>query len=288
MFKITSYIKKRKRLTNLNEKVSVSLKSLDTDILLCWGTAKQALHNLVMESGFLQNALHMDYKGLYQFCSLCEFDKEYKPPISYERLKYNTKYRQFNNDSWDGVVLAAQVPRDRSISISGGQNHYWDFIEKAAKFYGKHLFIKLHPKNAKKETISRYLEIAKKYGCRAEKGGIDLIKRCKFVIVYNSTFSFDCFMNMVPVIQYAPGYFYKTGAVYFSDGNLVDEVPKGSDDRIKLGRKLVDFCIWKYMIHREISKEQWVSLLTDFILQEQKELFPLKEEYSYGASLDKI
>ena len=252
---------------------------------LAWGTKKD--HNAVMETGFFWDAMHIDTMGLYKNSSLNQnwpIIESFKAPISAESIIFNSKlntskYSQTNKEiKWDGVVLALQNPGDRSVLSCGSIDDYYSFVEKACKAYKKHLFLKMHPWN-NGDIKTRFEEIAKRYGCSIDKCNHSVIEKCKFVLVYNSTFAVDCFLRGVNVAQYAPGYWSSLPCVTYTDGEIPYDVNYTAD----YGRKLVDFLVWKYCFRMNMPIEKWVDMLRHFSVNSK--VFPLKEEWSYASNI---
>ena len=235
-----------------------------------------------LETGFFWEAAHID-RGIYKNSSfnlpeaISEVEKLDKPCVIDKLLhaKIPSKYRQTAYDvEWSGVVLACQNPNDRSVLSVGTSKDWWDFYEGACKFYGKNLFVKLHPWNSG-EIGEKICAIARENGCRAEKTNHTCITKCLFVLVYNSSFVVDCLIRDVPVAQFAEGYFYKTPAVTFTNRTY----PIG----VKItdwGRKLVNFLAYKYCFNYTMPTQKWVDMLRHF--STSKELFPMKDEWCYA------
>jgi hypothetical protein len=262
-----------------------------TDYVVAWGDPINKCKYGVMETGFFWDAVHIDTIGLYSSCSLnyplaIEEMKKFKAVKSAQDIVFNSgmpmsKYKQPSSDTrWEGIVLALQNPTDRSIHRGSSTDHYYKFVEDACRYYGKHLYLKLHPWN-KDNVEKRFQELATTYGCSIGRAGHSLLENCKFVLVYNSTFGVDAFIREVPVVQYAPGYFWQTGAVTYSAGEFADS----PEDTVAQGIKLCDFMVWKYLIYQQMPIPYWADLLRDF--QKKTCLFPLKEEYSYAACCEK-
>ena len=256
---------------------------------LCWGAATNFTRYAVMETGFFWNAAHLDTIGLYHLSSLntvagqkaiqsFHADRHAIDIIKNSDLP-TSKYSQTQNDvHWTGIVLAAQNPHDRSIISYGTATDYWRFVEGACKYYGKHLFIKLHPWNAGK-IEKRFQEIAKSYGCVAAKSNHSCISHCRFVLVYNSTFAVDCMVRGVPVAQFAPGYFWQTGAVTYTNYTYPDSV----NDTIDRGLRLADFLIYRYCFNHMMPTSRWVDFL--HLLSQSKSIFPITPEFAYANNV---
>lgn len=253
------------------------------DWVLSWGK-KRSGNCSVIESGFWWNAVHID-REIYQGATLNTPEglaaiAAYKAPKSAHEVVFGgevptSKYKQRGAQArWDGVVLALQRPRDRSTRMVGPVEAYYDFVNGACKKYGKRLYMKEHPSGASDYQCWR--DMANKYGCALGKVDHSVIEHCEFVLLYNSTFAVDCFLRGVPVCQFAPGYFWKTKAVTYTNG----EYPEERVDTVASGSQLADFLIWKYCFNKKQPDELWAKTLALF--SSSKELFPLTEELAYG------
>jgi hypothetical protein len=260
----------------------------DADLVISWGGPVNGSKNWVMETGFFWDACHIDI-GLYKNSLLNtirgkEAIDNFKSPksaidvINESGLK-NSKYRQVNYSLlWDGVVLALQNPGDRSVLSAGSKEDYYSFVEGACIKYNRHLLLKAHPWNTG-EVFERLKSYSDKYGCRIEKTDHECLKNCKFVLVYNSTFAVDCFVRGAKVAQYAPGYFYQTDAVTYTNYYYPDDV----NDTCNYGYKLADFLIHRYCLYNSMSTDEWVIFLKH--LYNSKDLFPVTEEFSYARRI---
>lgn len=251
--------------------------------------------SVILETGFFWQAAHLDTTGLYQHSSLCtpqalrEIEKFQAPESAADIVfgqKQFSKYSQGedpevkgNDFNWSGVVLALQNPVDRSIRSVTSPANYYKFVKDACKFYGDNLFIKLHPWNSG-EKGDKLRAIAEQYGCRAAKINHRIIEKCKFVLVFNSTFSVDCMLRGIPVAQYAPGYFYQNPAVAYAEYTFPTEIKTD----IEFGRKTCDFLIWRYCFDHSMPAEKWVRMFEHF--SKSKKLFPMTEEFCYAANVD--
>ena len=255
-----------------------------------WGGPGQKEHCLTTETGFWWDAMHFDTHGLYELSSFNKpeaYDAfmQYRAPRSAQDVIFNsgmhpTKYRQKGESvRWDGVVLAAQRPGDRSVKTIRDDADFWIFLEGACKAYGKHLFIKLHPGNKGKE-LQRIQEIARDHGVRAEYVNHSVLDHCKFCVLFCSTFSVDCFLREIPVVQWAPGYFYKSGAVTYANG----EFPDAPHDTSYAAQKLVDFLVWRYCINATQPAYRWKEFFEH--CARAQELFPVTEEFCYANNLN--
>lgn len=243
----------------------------------------------VVETGFLYNSMQIDTQDLYEESSLNRpeakniIDRFRAPRNAIDIISSSnyprSKFRQpHSKRRWTGIVLALQKPNDRSINRVASAEEYYSFVERACRRYQKHLFLKLHPRNGR-EVAARFRSLADNYRCRIGRVDHSVIESCKFVLVFNSGFAVDCMVRGVRVAQFAPGYFYKTGAVYYTDGQLPDSVP---DIRNK-GYKLADFLIHKYMFDRAMPVNKWLDMFKIFATSD--ELFPMKPEHCYANNI---
>jgi hypothetical protein len=260
------------------EDIVVSSCALPDSYNLLWGVN--------FETGFFWEAAHFDTKGIYQYSSLNTpeaidaIEKLDKPDVMGSLLtaKVPSKYRQTAYDiDWKGVVLACQNPGDRSVRSVGSISDWWDFYTGACEFYGSDLFVKLHPWNSG-EIGEKICEIARQYNCQYGKTNHTVIKNCQFVLLYNSSFSVDCFLRDVPVAQFAEGYFHKTPALTFTNRTYPITIEKRM-----WGKKLVNFLAHKYCFNVTMDVEKWVRMMRHF--STSSELFPLTDEFSYASSL---
>lgn len=256
---------------------------------LSWAFRQRHERNAVMETGFWWNAIHIDQHGLYGESSFNRPEaireiKAFEPPVAVSELIANkvlpnSKYRQgVPVQRWDGVVLAMQTPQDRSVKSVAHPDKYWEFVRGACQFYGNNLYIKLHPLNAGRDK-RRAMELASECGCAVGETDHSVIKHCKFCLIYNSTFCVDCFVRGVPVAQFAPGYFYKTPAVTYTDG----EYPDGVEDTVEFGMKVADFAAYRYCFNYNQPLEQWIAMLRHYATSDA--LFPMKDEWCYVNNL---
>jgi hypothetical protein len=223
--------------------------------------------------------------GLYQNCSI---NRHWDEVAAYEAPKSanltigesglpESKYKQRSDEQdWNGVVLALQRPKDRSIRVVGSVEDYYEFVQQCCEKWGPGLFLKEHPSGASERD--RWMEMALRYGCTFRKVNHSVIKNCRFVILYNSSFAVDCFLRGGPVQQYAPGYFYKTPAVTYTDRTLMDNI----NHDVHAAQKLADFLIWRYCIDKSMPFDKWVETLSVF--EKSKEPFPLPENLSYATN----
>ena len=256
------------------EDITIAKYPIDGAYNVLWGKN--------LETGFFWEAAHID-RGLYGDSSfnkaqgIDEVIKLDKPNVIDKLLsaKIPSKYRQTNYDvDWHGVVLACQNPNDRSVLSVGTAKDWWNFYENACNYYGKNLFVKLHPWNSG-DIGERMCKIAKDNGCRAEKTNHSCIKNCEFVLVYNSSFVVDCFMRGIPVVQYTQGYFHNTPSVEFTNGKY----PLSVKTDIEFGKRLVNFLAYRYCFNYTMSVDKWVDMLRHYA--SSKDIFPMKDEWSY-------
>ena len=263
-------------------------RSTNGETIISWGGNAPGGKNWVLETGFFWDACHVDI-GLYKFSALNtvfgkEEIEEFRAPESamsiVEKAPVKSKYRQVNYPlEWDGVVLALQNPGDRSVLSTGSVEDYYDFVRGACKYYRNHLLLKAHPWNTG-EVFERLKSYSDEYGCRIEKTDHTPLKKCRFVLLYNSTFAVDCFLRGAKVAQFAPGYFYQTGAVTYTNHSYPDMVM----DTVDYGYKLADFLIWRYCIYSSMPVDLWEEFL--LYLDKTTEIFPVIEKYSYGYNYE--
>lgn len=266
-----------------------SLANVDGGWGLSWAFVHRHERNAAIETGFWWNAIHIDQHGLYANSSFNRPEaraeiEAFSPPkpvaeLVAEKLIPCTKYRQgVPTQRWDGVVLAMQVPHDRSVKSVGHYDDYWDFYRGACAYYGKHLYVKLHPINTA-ATSKQAIEIAQEYGCCIGKTDHSVIEHCRFCLVYNSTFAVDCFVRRVPVAQFAPGYFHNSGAVTYTEGAYPDDV----EDTVDFASRVADFAAYRYCFNYNQPLEQWIDMLRHFSTSDA--LFPLQEKWCYVRNL---
>lgn len=247
------------------------------------------------ESGFWHCAAHIDSCDLWAKSALTKpgaVDQinSFVAPVSakevvFSHLRVQSKYAQrpFDHHKWTGIVLAGQIPFDRSIQMIGdpyGMDDYWDFVEKACAKYKSELLIKLHPLGT--DSIKyKTRDIAQKYGCAYGDFGHSVLLDCKFCLLYCSSFSVDCFMRDTPVVQYAPGYFHNTGAVNYFGRRLPE--PDEVIDRQAEADKLINFLIWRYCHSMRADPTITIQILEAYATS--NDLFPLPEELSYANSV---
>lgn len=253
-------------------------------------------HNAVSETGFFWRAMHIDKVGLWDNCSFCQPGTMYRvfsytPPepgadVLRKARAWGAKYgdRPTDNVRWDGIVLACQQPHDKSIILLNrlrSQAEYWSFVEAACREYREHLFLKLHPCN-QQDVVERHKAIAKEHGCTVGNVGMSVLDNCKFVVTFTSGIAVDAWLRDVRVAQYAPGYFYRSGAVTYTAGELPDCV----DDTSTYEQRMLDFLVWKYCFSRDMRPNDLIDMLYVFAESGDADLFPMREEHSYGANID--
>lgn len=266
------------------------LRTDDEIYTVNWGVKNShSKRGCAIETGFFLDAMHADNFGLYELCSLNfqgvrKIIENYEPKVTAKQFqkekKLNSKFKQGSTENrWNKIVFMCQYPKDRSVQRAGySAEQYFKFVDKACRFYGKNLLLKLHPVNGKEDTKT-YQEIGKRYGCEAIRCGTEIINDCEFVLLFNSTVSVDCFLANKPVLQYAPGYFWRTGTVDYSEQTFRD--PRNLD--LNYNQKFCDFLIWKYCFRWNTTAEV-INKIFD-VFSTSNSLFPLPEELSYGASL---
>ena len=265
-------------------------KKIETDVYrIFWGSLNEpTAHASVLETGFFWKASHLDTVGLYQHSSLCtpqalkeieNFDADVSASEIVKKAPQTSKYKQGEDNhgvvEWDGVVLALQNPGDRSIRSVASPAQYYEFVENACKHYGSDLFIKLHPWNSG-EVGERLRAIAYKYGINAAKINHRIIEHCKFVLVFNSTFSVDCMLRNIPVAQYAPGYFYQNPAIKYTCYTFPNDIKTN----LSFGQKTCDFLMWKYCFDHLMPAEKWIKMFNHFA--KDRSMFPMPRELSYA------
>jgi hypothetical protein len=185
------------------------------------------------------------------------------------------EWKSQSDFQWKGIVLACQNPTDRSVERITNSQKYYQFLTDACKFYGKSLFVKLHPWNSG-DKGDKIRAIADQHGCLSGKIGHRIIKNCEFVLVFNSTFVVDCLLRGVPVAQYAPGAFYQVDPVRYT----AYELPRHVDTDRELAGKVCDFLMWRYCFYGKMDAKKTVRMLEHYA--ESRELFPMTDEYCYA------
>lgn len=270
---------------------------VEADYTLYWGLNCGKLHSHqkygVMETGFFNEAAFIDTIGAYQSCSLntkkaydqiSNFElnnkKSAKDIISSLPLNKQSKYNATFGKKYEfsqTIVLACQNDMDRSIGYPHSYKVYFEFIENCCKFYGRNLFIKLHPWNSG-DKKNPYYEIAQKYNCEIDKCHISLIRNKEFVISFNSTIAIDCILNDVPYVQYAIGTFWNCFGIHFSEYKFPINV-----NPIPYAHKLADFLIYKYCFNKTMNKEKYANMIK--LYATSTNLFPLTEEFCYATNI---
>jgi len=261
------------------------------DYVFSFQGRKRPYRAAAYETGFWHEAAHLDVRGLWNGAVFNQPGAmaqvlAYKAPISAQDVCRNragpvVKYSQPTvSRTWDGVVLACQVAHDHSITVGSNASEaaYWAFLEGACKHYGPLLFMKYHPRSHGPDLV-RVLELAKKYGARAGPTDLKILEKCRFVLVYNSTFSVDAWMWGKRVAQFAEGYFANTGAVTYTRGQF----PNACEDTDGVQQKLLNFLIWRYCYYRLMPADRMIAMFEAFAQASPEELFPLPEELSYAA-----
>jgi hypothetical protein len=274
-------------------------KDIQYDYVIHWGY-QPYIPNLgakygIMETGFFNEGAFIDTIGSYHTASLntkhaydiiSQFElgsrKSAKDIIfnlpSYKQSKYNADYAEKDKKNllWDKIVLAVQNPSDRAIQAITNTKKYYDFLEDCCKFYGKNLFVKLHPWNSG-EVYNIIVDIAKRYKCEWGKTNMTIIENCDFVISYNSTFAIDCILRDIPYVQYGLGTFYNTFGINYSNHKFPLKI-----DKIPNSINLANFLIHKYSFNKTMSKERFAKMINHF--SESSDVFPMTDEYSYAST----
>jgi len=249
----------------------------------------------IMETGFFNEAAYIDTIGNYHTSSLntksaydtiSNFDlgnrKSAKDIVfglpKNLQSKFDTEYHENGkrNLVWDKIILAVQHPTDRAIQSVTSTKKYYEFIEDCCKFYGKNLFLKLHPWN-RGESYQLISEIANKYNCPYGITNMSVIDNCEFVIAYNSSFVIDCILRDVPYVQYGLGTFYNTFGVNYSNHTFPSTINNLPD-----AHKLPDFLIHRYCYKKDVSKEKFTKMIKHF--SESCDLFPMNDDFSYASN----
>jgi hypothetical protein len=88
-------------------------------------------------------------------------------------------------------------------------------------------------------------------------------------------------MRDVNVAQYAPGYFYRTGAVTYTNGRIPE--PEEVTDRQERAEQVLNFLIWRYCFYSKCDPQTTIRILDAYA--RSSELFPLPEELSYAQAV---
>ena len=271
-------------------------KDLMYDYIIYWGH-QPYMHNYsvrygVMETGFFHEAAFIDTIGNYQTSSLntkyafdiiSNFDlgnrKSAKDIIfnlpTYQQSKYNADFGS-EKIKWKGVVLAVQNPSDRSINIVTNINNYYKFIEKCCKFYGKNLFVKMHPWNSG-EIYKQITTIAKTYNCSYGYAPVSIIDECEFVISYNSTFAIDCILRDIPYVQYGMGTFFNAFGIHYSNHQFPTNITK-----IENSINLANFLVHKYCYKKDVTKQKYAEMIKHFSVS--NDMFPMTDQFSFASN----
>ena len=272
----------------------------NADYTLYWGLNPTSLHHHkkygVMETGFFNEAAFIDTIGAYQCCSLntkiaydtiSNFDlngRRSAKDIIFSlkptnQSKYNATFGRVEKFD-QTIVLACQNHKDRSIGYPHSDRVYFNFIEDCCKFYGKNLFIKLHPWNSG-ELKDPYYEIAKKYNCEIDKCHMSLITGKEFVISFNSTIAIDCLLRDVPYAQYAIGTFWNCFGINFTNYSFPIRV-----NPISNAENLPNFLIYKYCFNKKMHSNKYAKMIN--LYASSTEIFPLNDEFCYANNLNLI
>lgn len=267
--------------------------SESTGFFVSWGDFIPSTRHCIAETGFFRNGMHMDSNGLYESSSFNlsgarKIISEFSAPKSWRQLnnekKILSKFPQPTaTENWDGIVVACQYPKDRSILRAGSIRNYYDFLEESCKYYGGKAFLKIHPViTNNKEERSIIESCALKYGCEVGHVGSSILDNAEAVVVYNSTYVVDALLRGKKVLQYAPGYFWQSGVVQYLSRSCSS--PDENEDKEYID-KFLDFLIWKYCFHMDSPIENIANIIREF--STSKSLFPLPQEFSYGAFIEK-
>jgi len=118
--------------------------------------------------------------------------------------------------------------------------------------------------------------IAGKYGVTCAKIDHKIIAECEHVLLFNSTFAVDCFLRDIPVVQYAPGYFYQLPNLTYTAGSFGPARQTDGDFR----QRLCDFLMWHYCFDYTMPAEDWIGMFD--ACAKSNDMFPIPEEASYG------
>lgn len=256
--------------------------------LVSWGENQSKIRHSVMETGFFWDGIHIDAYGLYERCSLNfpfaqKIIENFEAPKAWRTLNQEGKLRpKFNQSSismdWDGVVVACQYPKDRSVWRAGSSGDYHRFLEEAAKHYGSKVFFKKHPVTlGNKEEMEFLDQLCLKYGSQCGYVNHSVMTKAESVLVYNSTFVVDALMAGKHVYQYAPGYFWQSGVVQYTNRSVCAPYQPIKESFVD---KFVDFLIWKYCFHKLLPMDKLAQIIKTFATS--NEHFPLPVELSYG------
>ena len=270
-------------------KTTSGIRNNPDNFIVSWGDTIHQSRCAVIETGFFWDAIHIDSVGLYEKASFNfplarkhveSFDVE----TSFHQLQSKgltrTKFGQScESIEWDGVVIAAQHPGDRSIWKAGSTGDYHRFLDEACAYYKSKAFIKLHPVimgNTSELDIVR--SIAQKHGSQCGHVGFSVMDKADMVLVYNSTFAVDAIAAGKHVVQYAPGYFWQSGVVQYTGRSITNKVELCDQTYIS---KFLDFLVWKYCFHKLTPMDKIAHIVKAFA--SSKELFPLPQELSFAS-----
>jgi len=254
-----------------------------------WGDPAYQTRGLTIETGFFHEALHLDRFGLYERASFNfqvgrdqVFKASFPKPWSETKAKIKSKFGQPKEDvKWDGIVIVAQHPTDRSVLKAGSTGDYHRFLDHLCCHYKSKAFVKLHPVTlGNSKELETVRSIAKKHGCQIGHVGPSVLEECEAVWVYNSTYAVDAMMANKPIYQYAPGYFWQSGQVEFTNF----DTPKGEHHvDIAENEQFLSFLAWRYCFHSKMNLQRIADMLNH--AEKTKDFFPISEEYSYAKHL---
>jgi len=252
--------------------------------------------SLAIEAGFFKTCLHIDRLGYCDGSSLNSKNfqsifRKYSPPKDIVNILVGgTDYGKYAQGQeqlvWNKIVFAGQIPDDRALkygfnvrSKHEAIKRYLALIDKTCKYYNGNILIKLHPKLQRPKAnyesyVTEIKSIAKRHGSPCGFFDFSCIKNCQHIITGNSTFTIEALTRGLNVINLLPGYFYKTGAVTFSN----EDYKKAPINLREEGLKLVNFLAWKYCFPTE-------NFLYCLHYLNNKELFFLPEKFSFAAKL---
>lgn len=270
-------------------KIIPSIKNNPDNFILSWGEPTNQSRNAIIETGFFEDAIHIDSVGLYEnasfnFAFAQKKIESFDAKISFREIQSKglTKPKFFQPQTqidWDGVVIIAQHPGDRSVWRAGSTGDYHRFLDETCAYYGSKAFIKLHPViigNHKELEI--IYGIAQKYGSQCGNVNSSVINNAEFVLVYNSTFVVDALVAKKHVVQYAPGYFWQSRVAQYSSRQIPNKIENCEDS---YREKFLDFLIWKYCFHKFLHMSDIAKIINKFA--SSKEVFPLPEDLSYAS-----
>lgn len=271
--------------------ITQDLKNNEKNFIVSWGENTYQSRCAVIESGFFHDGIHIDSIGLYEkssfnFSLSREKIESFQAKESFRAIQskglIKTKFNQSIEElDWDGIVIVAQHPGDRSIWKAGSTGDYHKFLDEACAYYGNKAFIKLHPvimgNHNELEIIRR---ITKKHGSEYGHVAMSVIDNAEFVLLYNSTFVVDALVAKKHVVQYAPGYFWQSGVTQYSSREIPKTIKICNDLYVE---RFLDFLIWKYCFHKMLPMKSLAEIVK--IFASSNELFPLPQELSYAAYL---